>query len=260
MATPLLSDLLIEAPVNRHFAQLHRDPQDLADAVTLYLQTGLRRGNGVLVIAAPEQTDRLFNRLAASKLHPKALVSSGQLVQVDAAKIIEQCTTSGLPEWADFRSALSPVLSRLEPCGRGIRVYSELANALWEVGQTDAAIELEDLWNRMAGMQAFSLYCGFRMDTQREESYAAPLEELGRTHSDILGTPEDEQFGQALDRASKEIFGISLTQMTSVSRQHGAHRFPTGQRAMLWVKRNLPMSSAQIAKRARQYFRNGHTP
>ena len=32
--------------VNRHFAQLHRDPQALTDAVTSYVKTGLRRGNG----------------------------------------------------------------------------------------------------------------------------------------------------------------------------------------------------------------------
>ena len=56
MSSPLVSALLIEAPVNRHFAQLHRDPQALTDAVTLYLETGLRRGNGVVVFASPAHT------------------------------------------------------------------------------------------------------------------------------------------------------------------------------------------------------------
>ena len=110
----------------------------------------------------------------------------------------------------------------------------------------------------MAGTYPFALYCGYTMDTHCEKAYAAPLEELGRTHTDILGTPEDEQFGIALDRASKEIFGISLTQMAGVSRQDGARRFPSGQRAMLWVKRNLPMSTAQLAERARHYFKSNH--
>src|SRR6266542_3970603 len=112
--------------------------------------------------------------------------------------------------------------------------------------------------NALAVTMRFSLYCGYTMDTLSEESYAGPLEELGRTHSDILSTPEDEQFGVALDRASKEIFGISLTQMAGVSKQEGARRFPSGQRTMLWVKRNLPMSTAQIVERARHYFRDSH--
>jgi hypothetical protein len=127
---------------------------------------------------------------------------------------------------------------------------------LWQTGQTDAAIRLEDLWNALAQAYTFSLFCGYTMDTHSEHTYAAPLEELGRTHSDILGSQEDEQFGVALDRASKELFGVSLTQMAGAgaSRTEGARRFPSGQRAMLWVKRNLPMSTAQLAERARFYF------
>jgi hypothetical protein len=95
------------------------------------------------------------------------------------------------------------------------------------------------------------------MDTHSEHVYAGPLEELGRTHSDILGTPEDERFGFALDRASKDIFGISLTQMAGMSRTSGARRFPSGQRTMIWVKRNLPLTSAQLVQKARQYSRTG---
>jgi hypothetical protein len=149
---------------------------------------------------------------------------------------------------------LGPVLTQLRPHGRGIRIYTEIANMLWEAGDTEAAIRLEELWNALAGAYTFSLFCGYTMDTQCERAYAAPLEELGRTHSDILGSPDDEQFGAALDRASKELFGISLTQMAGVAGLDGTRRFPSGQRAMLWVKRNLPMSTAQLAERARRYF------
>ena len=251
--------LLIEAPPGRHFAQFHRERDALVDSVFSFLEAGLRRGNSVLVIAAPDQVAVLFERLAASKLHPKSLGNSGQLAVLHSDRILEQFVANALPEWADFRSVLGPVISRMQPFGRGIRIYSELASALWGAGNTDAAVRLEDFWNALGSAYPFALYCGYTMDTHSEHSYAAPLEELGRTHSEILGTAEDEQFGIALDRASKEIFGISLTQMAGVTRQDGARRFPSGQRTMLWVKRNLPMSTAQLVEKARQYFRlDGH--
>jgi hypothetical protein len=256
---------LAEAPAGRHFAQFHRDTkgQDrrrdtLTESALAFVEAGLRRGDSVLVIAGTEQRDRLFEHLAAGKFPPQSLRDPGQLSVLDAGQITAQLVAGALPEWAPFRNALAPVLSRLQPSGRGTRVYSELANALWQTGNTAAAIQIEDFWNALAGTYPISLYCGYTMDTQSEHSYAAPLEELGRTHSDILGTPEDEEFGVALDRASKEIFGISLTQMAGVSKQEETRRFPSGQRTMLWVKRNLPLSTAQLADRARHYFRDSH--
>jgi hypothetical protein len=265
MTAPAGSTLLTDAPTGRHFAQFHRhtEAQDrrrdtLTESAFAFVEAGLERGESVLVIAGADQRDRLFKHLAAGKFPPQSLRDPGQLSVLDAEQITAQLVVAGLPEWATFRNALAPVLSRLHPSGRSTRVYSEMANALWQAGNTAAAIQVEDFWNALAGTYAFSLYCGYTMDTQSEHSYAAPLEELGRTHSDILGTPDDEEFGVALDRASKEIFGISLTQMAGVSKQGETRRFPSGQRTMLWVKRNLPLSTSQLAERARHYFRERH--
>ena len=245
---------MVEAPAGRHFAQFHRDAENLTEAAFVFLESGLRHGNSLLIVAPSPRVEQVFDRLAGGKLHPKSLVDSGQLAVMDSTPIIEQLVNNGQTEWARFRGILAPVLSRLAPRGHGTRIYGEIANALWEAGETDAAIRLEELWNALAGAYSFSLFCGFTMDTQCEHSYAAPLEELGRTHSDILGSEEDEQLGAALDRASRDLFGISLTRMAGVTSHEATRRFPSGQRTMLWVKRNLPMSSTQLIERARIYF------
>jgi DcmR-like sensory protein len=250
--------LLVDGPTGRHLAQFHRDAAALSDSVLQFVEAGLRRDNSVLVIASAAQLEQLLDRLTERKFNVKSLRNSAQLGVMDATKVAAQYMSENQPEWGRFRAALLPMLSRFEPYGRGTRIYSELSGTLWRDGNVDGAIRLEELWNTLAVSHPFSLYCGYTMDTHREESYAPPLEELGRAHSDILSTPEDEQFGQALDRASKEIFGISLTQMAGVAKQDGVRRFPSGQRAMLWVKRNLPMSTSQLAERARHYFKSGH--
>ncbi|HTI06869.1 MAG TPA: MEDS domain-containing protein [Gemmatimonadales bacterium] len=256
MTVPSGSGLLAEAPAGRHFAQFHRHSTTLVESAFDFLETGLRRGQSVLVIVERDHLDQLLDRLTASKLHSKALTNSGQLGLMDAGKMVEEFLADGLPEWSRFRASLGPVLMRIQPYGSGTRVYSDIAGLLWRSGKTEAAIRIEELWNKLAESYQFALYCGFLMDTHCEDAYDAPLEELGRTHSDILATSEDEQFGAALDRASKEIFGISLTQMAGVTRQDGARRFPSGQRTMLWVTRNLPLSMGQLAEKARQYFQN----
>lgn len=96
------------------------------------------------------------------------------------------------------------------------------------------------------------------LDPHCEESYSGPIEELGRTHTDLLATPEDQRFGAALDAAGRELFGIALSQMAGFAAGHeGERRFPSGQRTMLWVRRNLPSSSAAVLERARRYYEEG---
>ncbi len=256
MSSSLVSALLIEAPVNRHFAQLHRDPQALTDAVTLYLETGLRRGNGVVVIATPEHTEGFLARIRQNDLDPAKYLKSGQLELHDAELMLRKCMRHDMPDWSDFRQAMGAVFERVRAFGRGTtRAYGEMVNVLWQEGKHDAAIRVEEYWNELAHLYPFSLFCSYMVDLHQDHAYHAPLEDIGRTHSDLIGTAEDERFGVALDAASRDVFGVPLSQMVGFSRhQDGERRFPSGQRTMLWVKRNLPSAAAAVLDRARRYY------
>lgn len=246
--------LLADAPAGRHFAQFHRTSDSLTESIASFLQSGIRHSHSVIVIATPELRDRLVTRLTEDQIELDVLNRSGQLELMDAAQLLAAFMADGVPEWRRFRSTMMPILARVEASGRSIRVFVEMGSILWKEGNTEGAIRLENLWNRLAGFHTFALYCGYALDTHREESYAGPLEDVGHAHSDIIGTEDDEHFGVALDRASKEIFGITLSQMAGMTNHDGARRFPSGQRTMLWVTRNLPLSTARLAERARRYF------
>src|SRR2546428_994222 len=257
MAASLVGQLLIEAPVNRHFAQLHRDPQALTDAVTLYLQTGLRRGNPVVVIASRTHTDLFLTRLREDDLDPGAFLKSGQLELHDAELTLRKFMRNDMPDWDDFRRAMASIFERVRAFGRGTtRAYAEMVNLLWQEGKQEAAIRLEEYWNELARLYPFSLFCSYMLDVHHDHTYAGPIEEIGRTHSDMIATAEDERFRVALDVASRDVFGVPLSQMVGFSRHNheGERRFPSGQRTMLWVKRNLPSASAAVLDRARRYY------
>jgi len=257
MSSPPVSPLLLDAPVNRHFAQLHRDAEALTDAVTLYVQTGLRRGNSVVVIASPVHTDLFFTQLRADDLDPGPFLKSGQLELHDAELTLRKFMRNDMPDWEDFHRAMAAIFERVRAFGRGTtRVYVEMVNLLWQEGKQDAAIRLEEYWNELARLYPFSLFCGFMLDVHHDQAYNGPLEEIGRTHSDILGTADDERFCVALDAASRDVFGVPLSQMVGLSqhRDSGEHRFPNGQRTMLWVRRNLPSASGAVLERARRYY------
>lgn len=253
-----ISALLIEAPVNRHIAQLHRNPESLKEAVGLFVETGLRRGNGVVVIATPSHTELLLQRLHQNGLDPEEHRRSGQLEILDAEAVLGRFMHGGVPDWTDFRHTVGTVLESVQAFGRSItRAYGEMVNLLWQEGNPEAAIRLEEYWNELARLYPFSLLCSYMLDGHEESSYAGPLHEIGRTHSDILVSDDDQRFRMALDEASKDVFGLPLSKMLSLSGHEdhpGEHRLPGGQRAMLWIMRNMPSASANVLERARRHY------
>lgn len=257
MSTVLVNSLLIDAPINRHFAQLHRDPQALTEAVTVYLETGLLRGDGVVVIATRRHTDLFRTRLREDGFDPGVYIKSGQLELHDAELTLRKFMRNDMPDWEDFRRAVGAMFERIRAFRHGMtRAYADLVDVLWQEGRVEAAIRLEDYWNELARQYPFALFCSYMLDVHEDNAYAGPLEEIGRTHSDVIGDAEDERFRAALDAASRDVFGVPLSQMVgfSAKRSSGEQRFPSGQRTMLWVKRNLPTASAAVLERANRYY------
>jgi hypothetical protein len=259
MNSPDRDSFLIAAPAGSHFAQFYTDARTLLDSVRLFVETGLRRGDGVVVIASADHTQRLLQCLAAAETDPEPLRRSGQLSLLEAEAVLDRFMRGGMPDWAAFRRVVG---SAIESVGRAeagtTRAYGEMVDVLWRQGKPEAAIRLEEYWNDLARLYPFSLFCGYRMDSCGESCYSTPLHEIGRTHSEIIATDEDEEFRNALDAACRDIFGIPLSQTLSLSGHEanpGEGRLPQGQRVMAWLMRNMPNTSAQVLELTRRYLR-----
>lgn len=253
------SALLINAPVGRHFAQLHRDSATRAESIRLFVSTGLERGNGVLVVAAQHDIDKLLDQLDSGGHHPEERRRSGQLALLDSRSMLGQFMRDGTPDWRLFRDTVGAALTGLQAHGQSsTRAYGDMVNLLWREGRVDAAIRLEEYWNELARIYPFSLFCGYMLDGQHEKCYQGPLHEIGRTHSEILSSPEDELFGEALDRASRDVFGRPASDLPGWSTRDlntGESRLPLAQQKMLFIMRTHPTNSTKLLNRARQYVR-----
>src|ERR1700730_8257914 len=92
---------LLERPHSReHFVQLYEaDEAALTKNVGQYLWEGLRRGEGVLVIAMPEHRDLFTKYLAVCGANVSGLIASKQLVVLDARQTLTQFMIDGQPDW-----------------------------------------------------------------------------------------------------------------------------------------------------------------
>jgi hypothetical protein len=252
------SALLLDAPVNRHFAQIHQSPESLAAAVGLYIETGLKRHNGVIVIATAPNLDRFRTHLATTGLNATDFQKTGQLLMLDADEALGRIMNGDIPIWREFRRLVGGVLDKARAFDlTTTRAYGEMVNVLWRQGRALAAVRLEEFWNEISKDYPFCLFCAYMQDSLEEKTTIDQISEIGRCHSEILPTHENERFQEALDLASRDIYGIPLSQLigdTSRVENPGEDRLPTGQRSMLWMIRNLPASSSKILEAAKRYY------
>ncbi len=258
MQSPSSTELLTEAPAGRHFAQMHKDAQALAEAVGVFVETGLRRGDAVIIVVPSSHTPLYLQRLKCNNIDLENWRRSGQLTVLDSQEMLGRFMRGDMPIWEEFRAAVGQIIENARMSGRTTtRVYGEMVSDLWRAGHTAAAIRLEEYWNELARQYQFCLFCGYQVDGLEATSYADPLAEIGRTHSDMLITQEDERFCAALDTASQDVLGIQISRMLTCGGcddSAGEQRLSIGHQTMLWLQRNMPTEMAKVLQRARQIY------
>lgn len=253
-----LNAMLHSAPAGRHLCQLHKDSAGLAESVGEFVAAGLKRGERVIVIAVPEHADLIIERMRADDWNVESFRATDQLAILDARLTLGQfMSAAGLPDWDAFRATILPILKRVPGLASATRAYGEMVNVLWQDGNVSAAVALEEYWNRLAREASFALFCCYVVDGLSDGCYGDPLHEIGRTHTDVLMTEDDVRFQAAVDAASREILGSTISLTLSLSGREesaGEHRLPGGQRSVLWLRRNMPALSGRILERARYHF------
>lgn len=250
--------LLINAPVGRHFAQIHRNTEGLTNSVGLFIEAGLRRGTGVLVIATDSHCSKFLRWLEKAGIRTDDALRSRQLRMVNAEATLAQIMRGDMPDWTEFRQTLTSLIESVQDFGRtSVRAYEEMVSQLWNKGRHQAAIQLEEYWSELDRLYPFSLLCGYVLDSHDEKIYSTPLHEIGCAHSDVISDEDDEAFREALEAASKDIFGISLPQLLRMSQSEdhsGAQLLPLAHRTMLWLTSNMPTSTSAVLQRALSYL------
>jgi len=253
--------LLTNAPEGGNFCQFDSDHEPLAESVALFAANGLERGEAVILVVPPQRAEDVLAHLTHQRLDPAAARESGHLVLLDPVAALAECSPAGVPDFELLKLRAVQTLERLPSnrCGN-VRLYGEMVDLLWQVGRPDLAMELEAYWAGFTEAYRLCIFCGFTFDPLAESTYTTPFGEIGRLHASVLPTKEDDLLLAAVDAATFDVLGISFSTILkgSVREQSpGEHRLPMGRRTILWLHRNMPVTSTHILKRARHYMEQG---
>lgn len=252
---------LLERPHSRgHFVQLYEaDEVALTKNVGRYLWEGLRRGEGVLVIATPEHQEFFFRHLEHFGADLPALRDRQQLVFWDAHHTLGQFMVAGQPDWLQFESVIRAAMREVRPAEgtEGLRAYGEMVGLLWKARQFSAAIRLEQLWNRLLEQSSFSLYCAYAIDVFGKEFDVANLDDVLRTHTHLIPAQPNGTLETALNRSMDEILGSKADALRVLIKDN--HRpdwavIPNAESIVLWLRTNLPGQANEIIARSRHYY------
>jgi hypothetical protein len=247
-ATPPWPDLVNNPGSHDHFVQLYQELGPLAEAVARYVDTGLRRGEAAVVIATPAHRAAFLEKIDAGQA-----VRQGQLKLLDAEETLAAFMANGMPQWKAFHEVVGGLIAELRLQYPTVRAYGEMVDVLWQRGEREAAIRLEEYWNELGRLQTFSLFCAYRMDPLDSQAYGGPLECVCKTHTHLIPAQDAAGFDAAVRSASGKVLDQPLAQiLLSLAANHRpATQMPAGQAALFWLKQNMPRTAEKVLSELR---------
>ena len=162
---------------------------ELAGVVGGYLLDAITGGGVAIIVATPEHRMWVNAWLMQAGVDLATVTTSGSYVILDARQTMDGFVIGDWPDPASFWTALSPVLAAAARRRRAVRVFGEMVALLWDAGHSDAAIELEALWNEMARRYTFSLLCGYPLASVGADDCSDALARVCESHTRSVGAP-----------------------------------------------------------------------
>ena len=144
-----------------HFVQFYEQDAALVDSVAAYIRRGLESGAAAVVIATGQHWQELLQLWRAQGFDFAGALASGQLVPMDAAEVLGRLMHEGRPQRAQFMEEVGAAIAGIARHWRRIVAFGEMVSLLWQGAMHGAAIELEQLWNELAGVHPLTLYCAY---------------------------------------------------------------------------------------------------
>jgi len=249
-----------------HYVQFYQSDEPLLNRnVGRFLWDGLLRGDALLVIATPERRESLTSHLSRLGTDVPSIEARRQLAFLDARETLNRFRVNGLPDWRRFQAAIADAFDKLQSRAEdgGICAYGEMVGVLWQAGEYDAAILLEDFWNRLLHGSGITLFCGYPIDIFGKEFPSERLQAVRCAHTHVISAGSDEHLYAAVHQAMDDVLGAEAGEVRvrmSADRPLTDVVPPAAESSILWLWENLPQAAEVILESARQRYIEAQAP
>jgi MEDS: MEthanogen/methylotroph, DcmR Sensory domain len=169
----------------KHLVQFYEDDSILVENVAFLVKAALTNGDCAIVVATDQHRRAICDRLAQSGIDVESLSSIRQLVMLDAPETLSQLMIDNRPDPIRFDQVVGDVIRDAITRGASgfVFAFGEMVAVLCAEGNSEGAIQLEQLWNGLRTKYTFSLYCAYSFDCLRPSPFPEILLDICKEHS-----------------------------------------------------------------------------
>jgi hypothetical protein len=175
-----------------HFVQFYDSEPDIIAAVGGFFVHGLRYGETCIMAATSEHTAVVQERIRSAGIKLDEALASERFISLDAQETLDKFMVDGRPREDRFDKVIGQLARDAANRKKPIRIFGEMVAVLMAQGRASAALELETLWNDLAGRTEFRLFCAY----QATSDAARHASSICSAHSKTIGDPRSIAHGR----------------------------------------------------------------
>ena len=188
----------------QHEVQFYFDDRFLIRSLSGYVRTALEAGSSAIVVATESHRVALAHDLGREGIALTSFIDQGRYVALDAADTMQQFMRDGSPDEARFRELIGDVISCaacVSPREFGkVVIFGEMVALLWQRGEVQAALRLEQLWNDLAENYSFHLRCAYPITSFDQDAHRELFNRICAEHNFIIPAESYSESDDAQDR------------------------------------------------------------
>lgn len=153
----------------RHDAEFYVDEKALVEGFARFIAASIQDCNAAVLIASKPRIAGVMNRLRAHQVQLDLAIYRGSFIPLDAHETLSTFMIDNTPDEFRFFEITGRLIEEAAKAARGdqpcVALCGECASLLWAQGKPEAAIRLEQLWDRLMKIYDVDVLCGYELNT-----------------------------------------------------------------------------------------------
>jgi hypothetical protein len=151
-----------ERPPHNHEVYFYSDDQVLVETVTNFVAAALNAGNPCIAFATQSHRDSILQALKLQGVDVDAAIASRAFILLDAAEMLSMFMVNGWPDRVRFFEGFGKLVESVSKGANArIAIFGEGVALLCDEGNTEAALQLEQLGNHLTNKYDANILCAY---------------------------------------------------------------------------------------------------